>query len=229
MSSSTFRVERVRFRSFSAALAIRKRIAEARRVIAAQLRQDFRVEHSVERIIHGQRGALCLPLLHEPHDLFDHPPAEVQPCRAERLHEACEYCHGRLPVLIDQGSSFPTRPPVHVYVPELQRECPVEHLVGYAHGGLVHVYRADEHQVVRVVNARSDTIFVCVAAVQLYLAVFKLHRAENRRQVLLRVRQVHLVEHAYMGLGRILCRANQESQELGCGVSVLTERVDVPQ
>ena len=103
----------------------------------------------------------------------------------------------------------------------------IEHLVGHAHGRLVHVHGANEHEVVGVGYGRWNTVRIGIAAVQRDLASFALHRAENRREVLFRMRQIHLVENAHVRFARVLRRPNQKTQEFLRGIPVLAQRIYV--
>lgn len=73
-------------------------------------------------------------------------PAEMQPLGPQGGHEISEH----LPRFGLGGAEIafaPTRIGVEVDVPELQSECPVEHLVGQSVRGFVHVDGADQDQI----------------------------------------------------------------------------------
>ena len=81
----------------------------------------------------------------------------MQPRRPQGGHERGEYL-ACFSFIITKITLAPTRIVVEVDVPELQGECPVEHLVGQGVRGLVHVDGADQDQIAGIAQPRRHAV-----------------------------------------------------------------------
>ena len=84
---------------------------------------------------------------------------------------------------------------------------------------LIHIDRADQHQVVWISNFPRDAVEVLIFGVKLY-DVAGFHCRQKRCHVLLRMREVHLIEDNDVRACQINSRGHQELKERSSDVRV---------
>ena len=152
----------------------------------------------------------------------------MQTCRAQGLYQPLERVAYLGNLRFRQNTGFPAGECFNIDVPELDHCRSVEHLVAQAMCRFIHIHGANNHQIIRVRDGRRHTADVIVLSMEVNVTTC-LHGRKQGGQILLRVRQVHFVEHYRVWTFGVGTGSKQEVDKCRAYVALAIQGIDVTQ